>query len=231
MARRKKKPTQPTEAEQQTPTEEPTPAAEVAAEGATSGPDLEAQAAPKATQPSPEEQPTPEGQPEAEAAATEEDPQARIAALESALHQAQNQAQEYLAGWQRERAAFANYKRRVAEQQEQQRQQLLAEVVKDFLEILDDLELALSKRPQAGEGAQWAEGVELIYRKLRQKLELKGVEQVPAEAGMPFDPRYHEAISREAVDGQESGQIIEVLRAGYRIGDLVIRPALVRVTA
>ena len=164
-----------------------------------------------------------------EAQAAVEDPEARLSALAQELETVRAQAQEYLDGWTRERAAFANYKRRQAEQQERQRQQLVAEVAKGFLEVLDDLELALQNRPQRGKGAAWAEGIELIYRKLRSVLEAQGVEQVPAEPGMPFDPRYHEAISHEAVDGHEGGHIIEVVRPGYRVGDLVIRPALVRV--
>ncbi len=158
-----------------------------------------------------------------------DDPQARLSALEQELEAVRAQAQEYLDGWTRERAAFANYKRRMAEQQDRQRQQLVAEVAKGFLEVLDDLELALKNRPQEGEGAAWAEGIELVYRKLRGALEAQGVEQVPAEPGQPFDPQFHEAISHEPVDGHESGHIIEVVRPGYRVGDLVIRPALVRV--
>ncbi len=159
----------------------------------------------------------------------EGDLEARIATLSEELASARAQAQEYLDGWTRERAAFANYKRRVEEERERQRQQLLAEVVKDFLEVLDDLELALKNRPQGEEGAAWAEGIELIYRKLRSRLEARGVEQVPAEPGQPFDPQYHEAISHEPVDGHESGHIIEVVRPGYRVGEVIIRPALVRV--
>ncbi len=176
--------------------------------------------APQGAEPASEEGASPEG---------EDDPQARLSALEQELEAVRAQAQEYLDGWTRERAAFANYKKRMAEQQDRQRQQLVAEVAKGFLEVLDDLELALKNRPQEGEGAAWAEGIELVYRKLRGALEAQGVEQVPAEPGQPFDPQFHEAISHEPVDGHESGHIIEVVRPGYRVGDLVIRPALVRV--
>lgn len=158
-----------------------------------------------------------------------EDPTARLSSLEQELDRVRAQAQEYLDGWTRERAAFANYKRRVEGDRQRQQQQLLAEVVKDFLEVLDDLERALQNRPQNEEGAAWAEGIALIYNKLRTRLEAKGVEQIPVEPGQPFDPQIHEAVSHEAVDGHESGHIIAVVRPGYRVGDQVIRPALVRV--
>lgn len=220
MAKKKRKQTQPEEetlaAEQNVPEEENASVAQAAEPEPQGG-----------SEPQGAEQPLESGEQRAEEEGTPSE--AQRLALEEELEAARAQAQEYLDGWTRERAAFANYKRRVEEERERQRQQLLAEVIKDFLEVLDDLELALKNRPQGEEGAAWAEGIELIYRKLRGRLEAKGVEQVPAEPGQPFDPQYHEAISHEPVDGHESGHIIEVVRPGYRVGDVIVRPALVRV--
>ena len=220
MAKKKRKQTQPEEetlaAEQNVPEEENAYVAQAAEPEPQGG-----------SEPQGAEQPLESGEQGAEEEGTPSE--AQRLALEEELEAARAQAQEYLDGWTRERAAFANYKRRVEEERERQRQQLLAEVIKDFLEVLDDLELALKNRPQGEEGAAWAEGIELIYRKLRGRLEAKGVEQVPAEPGQPFDPQYHEAISHEPVDGHESGHIIEVVRPGYRVGDVIVRPALVRV--
>ena len=149
--------------------------------------------------------------------------------LQKALDESRSQAQEYLEGWQRERAAFDNYRRRVEQQREQTRRELLISIIKRYLEVLDDLELALKNKPTEGAGAEWAKGIELIYRKMLNILESEGIKPIPAEPGMQFDPRYHEAISHEPHDVHESEQIIEVLRRGYMIGDQVIRPALVRV--
>ncbi len=149
--------------------------------------------------------------------------------LQKALDESRSQAQEYLEGWQRERAAFDNYRRRVEQQREQTRRELLISIIKRYLEVLDDLELALKNKPTKGAGAEWAKGIELIYRKMLNILESEGIKPIPAEPGMQFDPRYHEAISHEPHDVHESEQIIEVLRRGYMIGDQVIRPALVRV--
>jgi molecular chaperone GrpE len=86
----------------------------------------------------------------------------------------------------------------------------------------------LKNRPSAGEGAAWAEGVELVYKKFRTLLEAEGVVQMEAE-GELFDPNFHEAITQEDNEEHESGHIIEVVQKGYMLGERVLRPALVRV--
>jgi molecular chaperone GrpE len=142
----------------------------------------------------------------------------------------QTKANEYLDGWQRSRAEFANYKKRVEREQAQMYQNSAASVIKRFLEIVDDLERALNNRPQEGDGAAWAAGVDLIARKLAAMLEAEGVTAIEAE-GQFFDPTLHEAITREENSGLESGQIIAVIKQGYRLGERVIRPAQVRVAS
>ena len=146
----------------------------------------------------------------------------------SELEEWQLKANEYLDGWQRSRADFANYKKRVERDQAQVSQKATANVVKHFLEVMDDLELALKNRPQDGEGAAWADGVELVYRKFSSILETEGVTPIEADEQY-FDPTLHEAITNEDNPDYESGQIIEVLKRGYFIGDRVLRPATVRV--
>ncbi len=148
--------------------------------------------------------------------------------LTSELEEWQSKANEYLDGWQRSRAEFANYKKRVERDQSLVAQKATANVIKHFLEVMDDLELALKNRPQEGEGASWADGVELVYRKFSSVLETERVTPMEAE-GQYFDPTLHEAITNEDNPDYESGQIIEVLKRGYFIGDRVLRPATVRV--
>ena len=131
-------------------------------------------------------------------------------------------------GWQRSRAEFSNYKRRIEREQAQLYQTTSGAIIKRYLEIVDDLERALKSRPQEGEGAVWAEGIELIYRKFLAVLENEGVIVMKAQ-GEQFDPNLHEAISSEENDDYQSGQIIEVIKQGYTLGDRVLRPALVRV--
>ena len=90
------------------------------------------------------------------------------------------------------------------------------------------MERALVNSPADGEGKAWAEGIELIYRKLQKILETYEVTEIKAQ-GQPFDPNLHEALTSEESDEYESGQVIEVLQKGYLIGDRVLRPARVRV--
>jgi molecular chaperone GrpE len=149
-------------------------------------------------------------------------------ALREELQQARLKAEEYLDGWQRSRAEFANYKKRIERDQAQVYQLAAGNIIKRYLEIVDDLERALNNKPQEGEGAVWAQGIELIYRKFISMLESEGVKPMLAEGEM-FDPNLHEAISQEDSREHESGQVIGVIQQGYTIGDRVLRPALVRV--
>jgi molecular chaperone GrpE len=149
-------------------------------------------------------------------------------ALSAELEKTRCQCQEYFEGWQRERADFANYKKRIERDQMQLSQSVNGTIIKKYLVIIDDLERALKNRPVDSEGAKWAEGIDLIYRKLQTILESESVKRIPAESA-EFDPTIHEAISHEESPDHESGQVIEVLQQGYMIGDRVLRPALVRV--
>jgi molecular chaperone GrpE len=151
-----------------------------------------------------------------------------VSLLQNELAATQTKANEYLEGWQRARADFTNYKKRVEREQSQIYQNAAGSILKRYLGIIDDLERALKSRPQNGDGAAWAEGIELIYRKLLSILESEGIQPMEAE-GKLFDPNLHEAIMSEDSDTHESGQIIEVLQQGYTLGDKVLRPAMVRV--
>jgi molecular chaperone GrpE len=152
----------------------------------------------------------------------------QVADLQAELEQLGAKSEEYLDGWQRERAEFANYRRRVERERETSQQNITGNIVRRYLEVVDDLERALKNRPNEGDGAAWAEGIELIYRKMLNLIEAEGVQPMGAE-GQPFDPNLHEAISHEDDPDRESGEIIEVIKSGYTLGDRVLRPALVRV--
>ncbi len=149
-------------------------------------------------------------------------------ALQQELDNTRNKANEYFDGWQRERADFSNYRKRIERDQALVYQNAVGTIVKRYLPVLDDLERALKSRPGNSEGADWAAGVELIYRKLQSILESEGITRMPAESEA-FDPNRHEAISHEDSPDHETGQIIEVVRQGYLQGERVLRPALVRV--
>ena len=148
--------------------------------------------------------------------------------LQAQMTELQAKADEYLDGWQRARAEFANYKKRMERDQDEARVRATAAVLAKVLPIADDLQRALRDRPADEAGDAWAEGIELIERKLAAVLEAEGVELIPA-AGATFDPALHEAVTYESSDGHNEGEIIEVIQQGYRLGERVLRPARVRV--
>jgi molecular chaperone GrpE len=148
-----------------------------------------------------------------------------LAELESQLAEAQAQTAEYKDGWQRSVAEFQNYRRRVEAEKSETYQTAVGSIIKRYLHVLDDMEHAMQARPA---GLAWADGVELIYRKLQSILEAEGLKRIEAE-GQMFDPNFHEAIAQEPVEGVESGTVIGIIRNGYLLGERVIRPAMVRV--
>ena len=150
--------------------------------------------------------------------------------LQASLGEITTKAEEYLDGWQRARADFANYKKRVLRENADIRQMARGEVIKLYLDIADDLGRALQEKPESGDEGTWADGIEIIFQKLRSRLEAEGIKPMNP-LGEEFDPNIHEALMKEESDEYESGQIIEVMQEGYWIGEKILRPALVRVAA
>jgi molecular chaperone GrpE len=166
-----------------------------------------------------------------EAPAIDEAPAAEsaaLAALQQALEEAQAKAKEYSEGWQRERADFSNYKRRIERDQVTLSQTITGEIIKKYLLVLDDLDRAVKMRPAEGDLTAWAAGIELVYRKFLNILDQEGIKRIPAETE-EFNPTRHEAITSEENPDFASGGIIGVVQEGYTLGDRVLRPARVRV--
>ena len=138
-------------------------------------------------------------------------------------------AAEYLDALLRERAAFLNYKRRAEAEREEAAHKAVANLLKKLLPVVDDFDRALAHMPDDAQGSAWAEGVLAIARKLHAVLESEGIERIES-LGQPFDPNLHEAVAFD--DSGEGGHdtVSEVYAHGYRKGDRVIRPAMVRVS-
>lgn len=164
---------------------------------------------------------------EAEEAESAEE-QDELESLKAELEAAQTQAAEYLDGWQRTQAEFSNYKKR----QEVDRAQLTvlanAALMRKLLPVVDDFERAMGSLPLNLSKLTWCEGVSLIKLKMDAVLESEGVTPIATD-GQSFDPRYHEAVTYEEVEGYADGQIIGEVQRGYMLNDRVLRPALVRV--
>jgi len=144
------------------------------------------------------------------------------------LAEAQAQAAEYLDGWQRAQAEFANFRKRKESEWSQMILRANAGLLVKLLPVVDDFERAIATVPEELKDASWIEGVMLVQRKLDGILESEGVQAFECQ-GHSFDPRYHDAVAYEEAEGYEDGQIVEDLRHGYMFGERVLRPALVRV--
>jgi molecular chaperone GrpE len=152
----------------------------------------------------------------------------RESAQDHEIAKMKQQAQEYLDGWQRERAEFANYRRRVENQLKDSYQNASLDLLKKFLPVIDDFERAMATIPPELTDQPWLNGMSLIYRKFQKVLDDYGVEAVDP-VGQPFDPTRHEAISTDDSADGKSGQVTQTLQKGYIYGDQVLRPAMVRV--
>ncbi len=149
-------------------------------------------------------------------------------ALQEQLTQAQAQAAEYLDSWRRATAELSNAKKRMAREQDEFRVMAASRLIEKLLPIVDDVERAFSVVPEDQANSEWVNGFRLIQRKLQSFLESEGVKPIPAE-GETFDPAVHYAVTHEEADGYHEGQVIAELARGYRLGDKVLRPSMVRV--
>jgi molecular chaperone GrpE len=126
-------------------------------------------------------------------------------------------------------AEFENWKKRSRKEQTEAVAQARESVLKDVLEIADNLERATGAQAQKTDAAAVVKGVNLVLRLFQQKLERYEVR--PFETvGQPFDPRIHEAISRVESD-VPAGAIANELQKGYRVGERLLRPAMVSVSS
>ena len=141
--------------------------------------------------------------------------------------QLQEQINELTAALQRERADTTNQRRRFDEQLAGVRASVKSSVVAELLPVIDNFERALRHMPKELEANDYVKGVQGIVKQFEKTLEDIGVTRI-ATMGTEFDPRFHEAVSMEEGDGQKE-VVSEELQAGYRIGNDVIRHAMVRV--
>lgn len=143
------------------------------------------------------------------------------------LETLEQQVAELTDALQRERADVMNVRRRHEEQIAGLKNMLKANVVRDLLPVLDNFERALKHVPKDLEGHDYIKGVQGVVKQFEKSLEQMGVERIPT-VGEPFDPRYHEAVSME--EGEGTTEVVcEELQAGYKLGEEVIRHAMVRV--
>lgn len=129
-------------------------------------------------------------------------------------------------------AEFDNYRKRTDRERRELAEFAAADLIRDLLPALDDLERALAAPIEAGPGAErvaaYRDGFELIRRQLLEALKRRGVEALEV-VGQPFDPNWHEALAQEPANGRPDGEITAEIRRGYRLGQRLLRPAMVKV--
>ena len=135
--------------------------------------------------------------------------------LMQALIAAQQEAQSNQDGWQRARAEFANYKKRVARERRQLFQRASLDTFKSLLPVVDDFDRAFENVPEDIRENPWIEGVSMIQHKFEALLEKYQIEAIDP-TGEPFDPNFHEAIGTDDSDEVESGHVTVTLQKGYR---------------
>ena len=148
---------------------------------------------------------------------------------------------EYKSGWQRAVADYANLTREMTRQRDEFSKFACADLITLLLPTVEALRNAAAhepKPPTGVEGAavpyppevtQWMQGIAAIRAQLDNALKKAGVEPID-QVGVPFDPAIHDAMMTKKVEGMEAHQVVEVLEAGCKLHDRVIKPAKVSVS-
>jgi len=182
---------------------------------------------------SPAEGASSENVPEKKAGAEPAEDASRVESdLDALLEDTKRERDEYLDLAKRTKADFENFRKRMTSEVQAAAARGKAEVIREVVPVLDDLERAIQAAgldPEGDSEDALAHGVLLVFRSLRDSLGRNGVEAVDPK-GQRFDPNSHEALSTQAADGVEPGTVVEVMQKGYRLGEQLIRPARVVVS-
>jgi len=151
---------------------------------------------------------------------------AEIEDLKKKLEECERQRDEYLAGWQRARADFSNYRKDEALRFEEMARFASENLIKDLIPVLDSFDLGIATLEKSGNVDK---GIYMIRAKLEDVLKEHGLEKIKIEIGKPLNPEIAEAII-EAESEEEPGIVLEEIEPGYKLNGKVIRPARVKVS-
>lgn len=124
-------------------------------------------------------------------------------------------------------AEFDNYRKRMERERRELSEYAAADIVSEILPIIDNFERAL-QAPAGGDVEAFRKGAELIHKQMLDLLRKRGVKPIDA-VGADFDPNVHEAVIHEPSDAHRDGEVMEELQRGYRLGERLLRPAMVKV--
>lgn len=123
---------------------------------------------------------------------------------------------------------FDNFRRRTRNEAEAAKEKMTADIVKEFLPVLDNFHLALLHMEKDAAGAPYAKGFAMLQKQLEKILADLGVEEIDAQ-GKPFDPHVHEAVMQAPSSDFPDDTVAMVFQKGYKLSSHVIRPAKVQV--
>jgi len=159
---------------------------------------------------------------------------AQLIATQGELKRVEAENAELKNSLARRQADFENYRKRVDRERSETYNRVVADVAEKLLPVSDNLKRALEaeasvEAAESDEFRHFLSGVDLIWKQLTGVLEALGVKTIPA-VGEQFNPHLHEAVVTEATDEYEPDTVMQEIRSGYRLGDKLIRPALVKVS-
>lgn len=159
---------------------------------------------------------------------------AELRRVEGELQRLTDERQELADTVARRQADFENYRKRVERERLEVYQRAIGEVVTRLFPVVDNLQRALDAEAsveanESEEFRHFLHGIELIRKQLNETLQGLGVEAVPT-VGSPFDPHIHEAVATEPSDEYDPDTVTEEMQRGYRLGDKLLRPAMVKVS-
>jgi molecular chaperone GrpE len=125
-------------------------------------------------------------------------------------------------------AEFDNYRKRVERERRELSEAAAADLIRDLLPIIDDLERAIAAAAGTTSDSALVKGIELTHRQLIEQLKRRGVESV-SSVGQMFNPEMHEAVGSVPANGRPEGEVVAEFRKGYRAGGRLLRPAMVQV--
>lgn len=141
----------------------------------------------------------------------------------------QTKIDELTADLQRQRADFENYRKRIELEKNQVSELAKAATIMKLLPVVDTIERAIAHAPAELAENKWAQGIMGIQKNLEKSLSDLGLSRIEATEGTLFDPNLHEAVMMLDDEGEQE-VVAEELRAGYKLGEQVIRPSMVKVT-
>lgn len=147
--------------------------------------------------------------------------------LEQQLAAAEKQRDEYLSGWQRAKADFANYKKDEMYRLQEVARYGNADLIRDLISVLDNFDLGLRALEKSGPVEK---GVYLIRSQIEDILKKRGLEKVVIHPGDPFDPALMEAMTEVPSEDKPPGAVVEEIEPGYRLHEKILRAARVIVS-